>query len=578
MISKLRAIYHSHYNFILLLSLFITFRAFILLAYRPGGHILDFSDYYFYQEFAQMDRQGYVPYKTLWTTYPPLFPTLMINMWRLSNLLPPWEFHHLWFRLMFGGTLLIFETGNFILIYLISLKLYPSQKHHDASLKVVGIYACLFVPVYTLTGWFESYPLFFYLLSLYLLIQRRPYLSAFFSGVGFMVKLIPLLLIPLGVRVMPIKSTWARLKIKWLNLDIDLWEVAKYATVFIITVTAIGYPFYKLNPDLILSPFRMTGFRLPWETVWALLEGNYDYGIIPLDMRNLTWPPPEMPQSTLPWLWITVGFTFIYTFLYTRHIKWQQPHVMVAFAGLTYCMFLLYSKGYSPQWLIWLLVFSSILLPNMRGVMYAIILSTTNIIESNIFFIIFPDEHWLLATTILIRTGLIIILPLEFSLIIYPHLHTETVIRFRRNALIVILTILIVGVFPATNRLYHTYVDSRLEQSPYHHSITWLSEQPVKEAILLNDHTTYNWYYPYLRNTHAFFMLDDYSDANNNVTLKTELLLTNIAQNHKAVWIFDSDPAITTNAESAMHVWLANSQLAHQADIDEGRLYLFILQ
>ena len=60
----------------------------------------------------------------------------------------------------------------------------------------------MFVPVYTLTGWFESYPLFFFLLSLYLLLRGRPYLSAFFTGVGFMIKLIPLILMPVALQLL----------------------------------------------------------------------------------------------------------------------------------------------------------------------------------------------------------------------------------------------------------------------------------------------------------------------------------------------------------------------------------------
>jgi hypothetical protein len=184
-------------EFALILTLFIAFRVMALFAFRPGGQVLDFSDFYWYREFAQLTRQGYIPYLNLWTTYPPLFPFLMIGLWRISTLLPPWEFPNLWFSLLLGGTFLLFETGNLVLIYAIARRLSDSQR----ALRSAWFYLALFTPVYTLTGWFESYPLFFFLLSLYLLLRGRPVWSALTTGVGFMIKLIPLILLPVGARV-----------------------------------------------------------------------------------------------------------------------------------------------------------------------------------------------------------------------------------------------------------------------------------------------------------------------------------------------------------------------------------------
>jgi hypothetical protein len=65
-------------EFALILVLFLAFRMMTLLAFRPGGQVLDHSDFYWYREFAQLTRQGYFPYVNLWTTYPPLFPFLVV--------------------------------------------------------------------------------------------------------------------------------------------------------------------------------------------------------------------------------------------------------------------------------------------------------------------------------------------------------------------------------------------------------------------------------------------------------------------------------------------------------------------
>lgn len=86
---KVKALYREHQEFILLLVLFVVFRWLAVVAYRPGGLVLDFSDFYFYRVFAQLTRAGYYPYVNLWTAYPPIFPYLMIGLYQLSALLPP---------------------------------------------------------------------------------------------------------------------------------------------------------------------------------------------------------------------------------------------------------------------------------------------------------------------------------------------------------------------------------------------------------------------------------------------------------------------------------------------------------
>ncbi len=561
-------------NFILLLLLFVTFRVLTLVAYRPGGLVLDFSDFYWYREFAQLARQGYLPYETIWTTYPPLFPLLMMWVWHASTLLPPWDYPNLWFSLGMGGVFLLFETGNFILIYLIARKISSPKIAFTGA----GMYALFFAPVYTVTGWFESYPLFFFLLSLYLLLCRKPYLSALFTGVGFMIKLLPVMLLPVGIQLAPRATTRRRLRIPALNVDIDLRHAALYVGIFAATVIAIGIPFYLKNPRLIFGSLQITAAREPWETVWALLAGNYDYGIIPLDMRNLAWAPADAPAAVLPWRWISLGFAAVGAFFYTRRINWQHPKTVVAFTGIVLNLFFLYSKGYSPQWLGWVLVFIALLLPNLRGGIYAAILSVANIVEGNLFFAMFPAETWLLAATILTRTLIILLLTGEFALIVWRQLETPAVIRVRRWAPVVLAAILLAGTFPAGARLKTAYFASRLADSPYGATIRWLDDQPVKEAILLNSQKTYDWFFPYLRGDHRFYLLDDYADATTSVDEKTTALLTRIAAENDAVWVFDADPATTTPAETVLAQWLGGRAPAHQADIDGGRLYLYILK
>lgn len=581
LVHRLRSHYQQHADFVLLLILFITFRLLTLMAFRPGGLVLDFSDFYWYRSFAELTRQGYYPYDNLWTTYPPLFPVVMIAIYHLSTLLPPWTFPNLWFTLLLGSFFLLFEIGNFILLYLFARKIYPETTGLTNSLRPCWLYATLFVPVYTLTGWFESYPLFFFLLSLYLLLEKRPYLSALFTGVGFMIKLIPVILMPVAIRKLPQRKQ--PLPIIPGNGSISLPNpqlsaLAGYVGLFMMTVVLIGLPFYVMNPALFFGPQQITAAREPWETIWALIDGNYNYGVIPLDMRDLSWTPTAAPPTRINWVLVTVGFAIVYGLIYTRPLDWQQPGKVIAFVAFTNCLFMLWSKGYSPQWLGWPLYFIALLLPNLRGVIYATILSLGNILEANFFFIMFPADHWLLLTIVLSRTLLIAVLAIEFLLLIWPHWVTPTVAQVRATGLTLFVAAWLIGTVPAGWWLGQSYFENRLQQSPYSATITRLQDEPVKGALLLNSHQVYDWFYPYLRQDYHFFMLDDYAPPGESVPERTTALLDRLATQTDVLWIYDADAAETTPAETALTDWLNNRPPAHIQDIDGGRLYLFILE
>ncbi len=554
--NKLSQIRQNHNDFIMLIILFITFRVLALTAFRPGGLVLDFSDFYWYRSFAELTHQGYYPYYNLWTTYPPLFPFVMIALYQMSTLLPPWTFPNLWFTLLLGGFFLLFEIGNFILLYLFALKIYPANQ----ALRPCWIYAALFVPVYTVTGWFESYPLFFFLLSLYLLLEKRPYLSAFFTGIGFMIKLIPAILIPIALRQLTLRS------------------LLTYLLIFISTVILIGLPFYFLNPALFFGSQQITAAREPWETVWALIDGNYNYGIIPLDMRDLSWTATAAPPTRIPWLLVTAMFALIYGLVYFRSFDWHNPRNVIAFVGFTNSLFMLWSKGYSPQWLNWPLYFIALLLPNLRGLIYATIFSFGNLIESNFFFIMFPEEHWLFIVTVLTRTFLLMVLAVEFLHLIWPQWVTPQRAKIRTWGLTLFIMALLMGVIPSAQRLGESYFKSRLQQSPYQATITRLQKEKVTGALLLNSHAVYDWFYPYLRHDYQFFMLDDYAPPNQSVEQRTTALLHRIVSETEVLWIYDANAAETTASEKILTTWLNHRPPAHIQDIDGGRLYLFIIK
>ncbi len=571
-------------EFLLIVVLFVAFRVLTLLAYRPGGLVLDYSDFYYYRDYALLTRQGYQPYVNLWFPYPPLFAWLVVAVGWLSSLLPPWEAPDLWYSLMIGGCFLLFETGNLAMVFLIA---------HRASgrrwaLRSAWFYTVLFVPVYVMTGWFDAIPIFFFLASLYLLIERRPLWSALTTGVGFMFKLVPIVILPIGVRLSrsllagddeaPHGGRW-QIRVAALNLVLDVRHVVAYLGVFAATVIAIGLPFYLMNSRILWGSLLMNGVRGPWETVWALLVGDFGYGVAPLDMRNLAWIPTRTPGPSLPWMWISVVFALLYGFLYTRRWEWTNPRAVTAFAGVTVAIFMLYSKGYSPQWLGWILVFVAMLLPTLRGAAYAVLVSVANLVEGNVFFTMVPDEHWLLVLTVGLRTVVFVMLAVEFVLVGRPDWVNSTVVRLRRWALVGLIAIVTIGAVPASIFFVNGYFDARYRMSPYRATIDILrTESQTGDVLVLDsfDDRTYDWLYPYLRQQLTFYMLDDYAPPPARVEDETRTLLEAIASEHSVWWLYDSDPGSDSVSElTAMDFLQNHAELLDTRDVDGGRLYHF---
>jgi hypothetical protein len=214
----------------------------------------------------------------------------------------------------------------------------------------------------------------------------------------------------------------------------------------------------------------------------------------------------------------------------------------------------------------------------LRGITYAAILSVANIVEANFFFIMFPEEHWLLAATVLIRTFLLIVLAIEFLLLVWPQAVNQRVARIRNWGLAVLVVLLLAGAIPAGWQLGRSYFEQRLRQGPYAATITRLQGEQVKGALLLNSHPVYDWFFPYLRRDYRLFMLDDYAPPGQSVEARTIALLDSIAAETDVLWLYDADASVTTPAEETLTRWLANRLPAHIQDIDGGRLYLFILK
>ncbi len=541
-------------DFGLLLALFVAFRLLALFLLRPGGFIRDWSDFDTYLGIASLSDYGLYPFLNFWLEWPPPVPWLAVGAYRLALLLPPWpDDPRLWFVLILGGVFVLFEIGNFFLIYRLARRLFQTPETIN---RILWLYAGLFAPVYAMLGFFDGVALFFILLALDLLLDDRRFPSAVAVGGGFMVKLIPGLALPVALR-----RLWYQHRES--NREAGI-EAGLYAVAFGLTAIVLLGPFLLGGPQWVMASIRSMMSRASWETVWAVMEGYYGFGVVLGDRLN----PDEVnfavhtgwPSGV--WWTITLAFTALYAFIFTRPANYNRPRNVVALTGLTVTVFMLYSKGYSPQFLVYLLPFILLLMPNGRGLTYALILTGLNVLEQPIYFVLLPDQSWLLIFTVVARLLVTAVVATEFALVLWPAPEQSTaLITARRYAPSVLGSLAVLSLVALTPLTLRAYAAKQLNNSPTEIFTGFMkaqvseSDDPAKPRLLLNEQAVYRRLYPHLRRQFDL-QLSDGPDKNFSGAATTADLLRGLDR----VWILPTGPKHTTltNAVAARGSKLAD--------------------
>ncbi|HDN80924.1 MAG TPA: hypothetical protein ENG33_10725 [Chloroflexi bacterium] len=479
-------------DLISLVILFVSFRFFALMLLRPGGFIADYSDFNTsFLPFARWSRYALYPYVHFWMEYPPLFPWLVVVLYRLSLLLPPWNDPRLWFNTLMGLTVLAFEVGNLMLIYLIGCRIWGRDKGRLAGWFYLG----LFAPFYTALGWFDNPPLFFILLALYLWLlkgnlgPRFRWASGIALGIGFMLKIVPGLALPLGFRLFPKKKS-----------------LLLYASAFTITVALISAPFFLQNPRLFITSFRAMAGRSSWETVWALVDNYYSYGVIAGD-RFSTPESFAVHPSRIPGIVPFLLWSVVYLGILSYRGGWGESRRLVAAVALVFTSYFLFAKGYSPQHIVYLLPFIILLMPNLKGIVYAIILTWFNLMEATGYFIMFPDQQWLLMLTVAMRTLTLLALCIEYA----TSLWGGRLSHLARWAFTGWLLIALGAAVLSIPRLGGAYFHTRIAQEPCHELISRVAlHKPEGDvALLFLGGELHDRLYPYLPRSIPVYLLPE---------------------------------------------------------------------
>jgi hypothetical protein len=281
----------------------------------------------------------------------------------------------------------------------------------------------------------------------------------------------------------------------------------KYLLAAALSVLLLALPFFLAGPDYLiqalLSPLR----RSSWETIWALLDGYYSFGVAGGPNRfDPAQAGAAQHPSLLPGLLITIGFGLFYLALYTRRVDWSDRRRVVAFTALTQNLLLLYSRGYSPQFLVTILPFLILLLPGWRGVAYALLLSAINLVEYPIYFLLLPGEPWLLTGTILLRTLILVVTGVEFAAQVYDWQVPRR--WWRRLAAATVLLVALLGLVGGIAGL-RAYSRARYEASPHRPAMEALRTRAAPGAtVVTGDLEAYEALYPFLRRDFSLALVE----------------------------------------------------------------------
>jgi hypothetical protein len=365
----------------------------LILAYTQS-----YSDTRYFLEMVRLSDRGLYPYIHFWVEYPPIYPWLSVLAYKLSTTLAAGAPAEALFYLLLGAAHVAFELVTLAMIYRLAALL----SNPATARRSVLIYAILFVPAYLWTGWFDYLPEFLFLAGLYWLLTGREGRSALAAGFGLMAKLFPVVLVPLALITIQ-----------------GLRRKAIYLVTTAAAVALFAVPLALINRNMLAASLLNTFSRPSWETIWALFDRYYGPGGVAPLAQHVSPASAFVPnhQSATPWLPVTLVFALAFGIFYWRFWDSQRRlpaagrrYRIVAAAGFSLQLLLLYSRGYSPQYLTWIAPLLVILMPTRRGAAYLALLSLVNLIELPVFFSFFPDRPAILAVCIVVRAVLFVII------------------------------------------------------------------------------------------------------------------------------------------------------------------------
>ncbi|PKO07399.1 MAG: hypothetical protein CVU41_01490 [Chloroflexi bacterium HGW-Chloroflexi-3] len=310
----------------------------------------DFPNY-----FSVTSLQG-LPFFNYWTEYPPLFAFLIEVIHIISQ-----------------GNQFLFDFYLYILITIsgaISIWLFSKIASHLLTNPNDVVFTSFiyfgFLAFISYSWWyFELVVVSIILITIHLLMIKKEKSVGLWLGIGILAKWFPLLLFP-AIFLFSEKKKFLKITLIAVGMVVFVWGCL-----------------YIFSPELTLASLKSQSSRNSWETIWALIDGNMVTGaFIPLENRlNPSLINQHYGNSAKIPVWLTfVFFSGVGIFL-MKKIKNLNKKNMISFIGITWILFFLWSPGWSPQWILYLIPLILLTLPIHKGFLIVFLLSSISLLE-----------------------------------------------------------------------------------------------------------------------------------------------------------------------------------------------------
>lgn len=355
-------------DFRLLVILFVAMRLMLLMVYQPliidglergmsaGG---DFAHYF---GLGALVKNGLLPFRDWWSEFPPIPSYLIALVIGLTG-----GENYAAFAALFGLIMLLADVGVLIMLRNIAGKLHGA----NTGIATAWIYALMVAPLVFIWWNFEILVAFFLLLGLWWLLKKQDVRSALAAGVGALVKFTPALLLGAALRFRERK----------IGLRYTLITIGVFVLIY-------GLLFAQ-NSQMTLPSLTAQFNKASYQTVWALIDGNYKTG-------NFGSPESHLDPATADILYgnpsVVPGFVrlgvagLIGLFVFWKTRRFDDKG-LVAFVTITLLIFFLQAQGWSPQWLAQIIPLVLLCFPTRNGILVCLMLSMVTFTEYPVLFI-----------------------------------------------------------------------------------------------------------------------------------------------------------------------------------------------
>lgn len=367
-------------------ALFLIARVILILSLPLQG-VKSYGDFWNFYRLAGLGR----PFLDIWVEFPPLFPFLSRGIYHLVGAR---EHAYIYLSVILFS---LIQAGSLYLFQQIAAEIWGKE----IGLRKAILYGFFIVGLFYSWAYFDCLAVFLTLLGLLLTLRSNLISSGVVLGLGGLVKWFPILVLP---------AIWKKIGAK---------KAFRVILSVLLIVLLVWGALYIISPELTKASLVSQGIKGSWESIWAILDGNQQTGNFDPTVDRFNPDSASMPGSNParipPWVTLLV-FAGIGLYLFYRADIQSSKH-LIAFSGLTLIIFFLWSPGYSPQWVLYILPLVLLCFEEFRSALLGVIILLVNLLEWPLLLSRGLFQH--LTELIILRSVIYVILALLFVQILF---------------------------------------------------------------------------------------------------------------------------------------------------------------